>query len=83
MANVSQKAKEATLYVIVDSKNVVLKARTSLAAAYQDAFEDIAAESILFYNGTKGELVYVKTKGVSGVGWAGTETDYLETPKAK
>lgn len=81
MAKISQKAKEATVYVVVDSKNVVLKARTSLAAAYQDAFEDIAAESILFYNGTKGELVYVKTKGVSGVNWTDTETDYLEVPQ--
>lgn len=57
------KAKSATVYVVVDANGAVLSARTSLAAAYQDAFESAAAEEILFYNGTKGELVYVASKG--------------------
>lgn len=57
------KAKAATVYVVVAGNGTVLSARTSLAAAYQDAFESAVAANILFYNGTKGELVYVASKG--------------------
>lgn len=78
------KLKEATVYVVVTSKGVVLSARTSLAAAYQDAFENVLAESILFWNGTKGEMVHFVTKGVSGLklseinGGSTSSSDYLE-----